>query len=333
MIRKIIFILVVCLVALSSCQWDGKSGNAADVDVRIARYDRLQYEYVTMNSLSALQKMNTDYPQVTKLLIEDVLAIGEVDDMKINDRMLEYYSDSTLLTLMRDAEEKFKDLGWVEERLTKGFKRLKKEVPALHVPHFYAQIAALNQSVVVGDSILGFSIDKYMGADYPLYKLFYYDYQFRSMEPDRIVPDCFSFYLLSQYPLPFQPGCTLLDMIMHRGKINWVVAHILGYESFEKEMGYSEKEAEWCTKNKSALWKTMVENGHLYATDPLIVRTYIRKDPFISIMGEQTPASIGVWMGILLIDEYMKKHPEVTINDLLAKTNYHQMLAEVDFKP
>ena len=82
MMRKIIFILVVCLVALSSCQWDGKSGNTADVDVRVARYDRLQYEYVTMNSFSALQKMNTDYPQVTKLLIEDVLAIGEVDDMK-----------------------------------------------------------------------------------------------------------------------------------------------------------------------------------------------------------------------------------------------------------
>ena len=52
-----------------------------------------------------------------------------------------------------------------------------------------------NQSVVVGDSILGFSIDKYMGADYPLYKRFYYDYQCRSMEPDRIVPDCFTCYV------------------------------------------------------------------------------------------------------------------------------------------
>ena len=117
MIRKIIFILVGCLVALSSCQWDGKSGNTADVDVRVARYDRLQYEYVTMNSFSALQKMNTDYPQVTKLLIEDVLAIGEVDDMKINDRMLEYYSDSTLLTLMHDAEEKFKEYLHLPDKL------------------------------------------------------------------------------------------------------------------------------------------------------------------------------------------------------------------------
>ena len=66
------------------------------------------------------------------------------------------------------------------------------------------------------------------------------------------------FYLLSQYPLPWQPGRTLLDMIMHRGKINWIVAHILGYESFEKEMGYSEDEAEWCRKNKT---KSVEDNG------------------------------------------------------------------------
>ena len=39
----------------------------------------------------------------------------------------------------------------------------------------------------------------------------------------------------------------------------------------------------------------------------------------------------AVW--ILLIDEYMKKHPDMTIKDLLAKTDYHQMLAETDFKP
>ena len=90
MIRKIIFILVG-LVALSSCHWNGgKSGNTADLDIKVARYDRLLFEYVTMNNLSALQKMNTDFPQATKLLIEDVLAIGEVDDNKINDRLMEY---------------------------------------------------------------------------------------------------------------------------------------------------------------------------------------------------------------------------------------------------
>ena len=75
MIRKVIFILV-CLVALSSCHWNGgKSSDSAELNIKVARYDRLLFEYVTMNNLSALQKMNTDFPQATKLLIEDVLAI------------------------------------------------------------------------------------------------------------------------------------------------------------------------------------------------------------------------------------------------------------------
>ena len=91
MIRKVIFILV-CLVALSSCHWNGgKSSDSAELNIKVARYDRLLFEYVTMNNLSALQKMNTDFPQATKLLIEDVLAIGEVDDNKINDRLMHHF--------------------------------------------------------------------------------------------------------------------------------------------------------------------------------------------------------------------------------------------------
>ena len=77
----------------------------------------------------------------------------------------------------------------------------------------------------------------------------------------------------------------------------------------------------------------MVENGHYMLPIPLLYVLIYARIPFISIMGEKTPASIGVWMGILLIDEYMKKHPDMTIKDLLAKTDYHQMLAETDFKP
>ena len=331
---RISLLIILISMLFASCGIStGKGTEQKEEEISVLRYDKLLSEYVRSNSFSAMQKLTMDYRQPTKILIEDVLSIGTVKDDTISQRLQKFYSDTTLVRLLSDVEAKYPNLDEVEKGLNKGFRKLKKEVPDTKVPFIYSQVSAFNESIILVDSLLGISLDKYMGEDYPLYKRFYYDYQCRSMEPDRIVPDCFTFYLLSQYPLPWQPGRTLLDMIMHRGKINWIVAHILGYESFEKEMGYSEDEAEWCRKNKTSLWKTMVENGHLYATDPLVVRTYIRKDPFISIMGEKTPASIGVWMGILLIDEYMKKHPDMTIKDLLAKTDYHQMLAETDFKP
>ena len=61
--------------------------------------------------------------------------------------------------------------------LNKGFRKLKKEVPGTKVPFVYSQISAFNESIILVDTLLGISLDKYMGEDYPLYKRFYYDYQ------------------------------------------------------------------------------------------------------------------------------------------------------------
>ena len=99
----------------------------------------------------------------------------------------------------------------VEKGLNKGFWKLKKEVPDTKVPFIYSQVSAFNESIILVDSLLGISLDKYMGEDYPLYKRFYYDYQCRSMRPERIVPDCFAFYLLSRYGMNYHEGtCCLL---------------------------------------------------------------------------------------------------------------------------
>ena len=46
---------------------------------------------------SALQKMSLDCPRATKILIEDVLMLGTVDEPAINERLCEYYSDTILL--------------------------------------------------------------------------------------------------------------------------------------------------------------------------------------------------------------------------------------------
>ena len=74
-----------------------------------------------MNSFSALQKMSLDCPRATKILIEDVLMLGTVDEPAINERLCEYYSDTILLRLMQDATEKFKDMTSLEKGFTEGF--------------------------------------------------------------------------------------------------------------------------------------------------------------------------------------------------------------------
>lgn len=292
-------------------------------NIKVFRYDRLQFEATAMNSFSALQKMSLDCPRATKILIEDVLMLGTVDEPAINERLCEYYSDTILLRLMQDATEKFKDMTSLEKGFTEGFHRLREEIPSFPIPAVYSQISALNQSVVVGDSLLGFSIDKYMGEDYPLYRRYYYDYQRRSMNPDRILPDCFTFYLLSLYPFEWHPGHrSLYDVIMHQGKIHWVVRKVLKMKSNGAMLGYSSEEEDWCKEHEKEMWKWMKERGHLASTDPMLIRAYTHSDPSMVLNGEKIPPVIGLWLGMQLVEKYMKQHSDVSIATLLERTDF-----------
>jgi hypothetical protein len=306
---------------------------SGDKTISIIRYDRLQSEYITLSSLPALQKMNTQYSRQTKILVEDILELGQVSDDDMSQRVLSYYSDTVLLQLMDDIEKKFENIDKLEEELNKGFKQLKKEVPAIKTPQVYTQISALNESIVIVDSLLGISLDKYLGEDYELYNRYYYEYQTRSMRPDRIAPDCLSYYLISYYPVPPVSRRTLLEIMIHFGKLYYVTQQLLGYSSSEDVMGYSEQEKKWCKENKEKVWQYLISSKQLYTTDPMEIRRYTRPFPYIDFFGENSPGLIGTWMGIEIVSSYMKHNKKTTIQQLLNITDYGSLLENSKFNP
>ena len=330
-LRNSLLTILVGMLFASCGISTGKDAEQKKEEISVLRYDKLLSEYVRSNSFSALQKLTMDYRLPTKVLIEDVLAIGTVKDDTISQRLQKFYSDSTLVRLVRDVEVKYPNLDNVEKELTKGFRKLQKEVPDTKVPFIYSQISAFNESIILVDTLLGISLDKYMGEDYPLYKRFYYDYQCRSMRPDRIAPDCFAFYLLSRYGMDYHEGTCLIDLMMHSGKINYVVQNLLGYDDIGTAMGYSEAENSWCEDNEKAIWNYICTNDHLHARDPMILRYYMKPAPAVEMLGEQAPALVGTWVGARIISSYMKKHKDMKLKDLLEMTDYHEMLDEAGY--
>ena len=327
---SLLTILIGMLVA--SCGLStGKVAEQKEEGISVLRYDKLLSEYVRSNSFSAMQKLTMDYRMPTKILIEDVLSIGTVKDDTISQRLQKFYSDTTLVRLLSDVEAKYPNLDEVEKGLSKGFRKLKKEVPDTKVPFIYSQVSAFNESIILVDSLLGISLDKYMGEDYPLYKRFYYDYQCRSMRPERIVPDCFAFYLLSRYGMNYHEGTCLIDLMMHTGKINYVVQNLLGYSDIGEAMGYSKEESDWCKDNEKEIWNYICTNDHLHARDPMVIRYYMKPAPAVDMLGAQAPALIGTWMGARIIASYMKKHKDMKLKDLLEFTDYHEMLSESNY--
>lgn len=228
------YVLLTVLLVCLGCEFNlrSKTGGASSEAVSVDRYDRIQSLYLTTGDFSALQQMNTSYPMQTRTLIEDVLKIGRVNDPEINTKFLKFYQDTTLQALINEVEQQYVTMDDVNKGLTEAFSRLKKEIPSLEYPEVYAQIGALDQSIIVGNNTLGIGLDKYLGSDYPLYRQFYPESQRALMTRAMIVPDCMVFYLLSLYPMPHDRQLSQLECDLHMGVILWVVNRITGKKTF-----------------------------------------------------------------------------------------------------
>lgn len=233
--RKIYGILFLAMLLCVGCEWQLRpnSGDSEDAQIAIERYDRIENLYLTTGDYSALQQMNTSYSMQTRMLIEDMLHIGKVDDPEINSKFLHFFQDSTLQALLSDVQHEFADMEDLNADLSSAFTRLKEELPDMEIPVIYSQIGSFDQSIVVGNGTLGISLDKYLGPDYPFYQDNYTEEQRRMMTRDMIVPDCLGFYLLSLFPLPNHERQTQQQRDQHMGRIQWVVNTVTKRQVFD----------------------------------------------------------------------------------------------------
>lgn len=251
--HKVYYLLLAVLLGCISCEWQLKSFDEEDVTVTVDRYDRVQSLYLTTGDFSAMQQMNTVYPQQTRTLIEDVLHIGRVNDVEINTKFLRFYQDSTLQALISEAEQQYANMDDINQQLTQAFSYLKEHFPNMDIPNVYAQIGSLDQSVIVGNGAIGICLDKYLGEHYPLYlrKDYGYTAEQRQMMTRRyIVPDCVGFFLLSMYPMPMDRPLSQQERDMHIGRIQWVVNQAMGEEVFSNS--YIKKAAHYMKQHSDA---------------------------------------------------------------------------------
>lgn len=227
--------MMLAVFSLASCNWNFKiTGEEDDPDrIEIQRYDRLESRYLATGDFSALQQMNTTYPVETRTLVEDVLQLGVVTDSHINNKFLSFFQDTTLQNIISDAEAQYANMDDLNDMLTNSFLKLRELLPNIQKPIVYTQIGALDQSIIVGDKLIGISLDKYLGKDYPTYARFYTKQQRETMERRYIVPDCLTFYLLSIYPMKDHDQRPQLDRDLHVGKVMWTVNQVLPHPIFK----------------------------------------------------------------------------------------------------
>jgi hypothetical protein len=298
-------------------------------DLQIIRFDVYLYHYLTQNNND---KIPDKYESFLNEYCEKVIYIGKPDSLGFQERLRSFFSDPTLMTLYGDEQSTFSDISEINAELSHGMEILLSNFPHFTQPEIYMHVSGLNQNVIVTGEILSLSADKYLGTDYPVYQDFFYDYQRPLMSPDRIVPDYLLGFMMAN--LPFEGNDEiLLERMLYEGKLRYLLSQFIPDREVWEYVGYNKEQYTWCTTYQSKIWKTILENQHLFPPDYKTTSQYLKEAPYTASLPVESPGRVGIWLGYQIIASYMKNHPETGMQELMNLTDYKELLKLSRYKP
>jgi len=323
-------IISLCVLGMFFFTCTGKRAyGESNPEDQIIRFDTDLYQYLIQNKN---EEALSEYKPFLDELGEKVIYIGKTDSVGFYQRLKTFFSDSTLMKLYQDEQTKLADIRSINEELAEGMKTLLAEFPSLKQPKIYMHVSGLNQNVIVTDNILSLSADKYLGADYPLYQDFFYDYQRKLMSTDRIVPDYLLGFLMANFPFEGN-GEVLLDRMLYEGKLRYILSRLLPHRESREYVGYSQEQYRWCLDRQAKIWQLVLENQHLFQPNYIVTSQYLKEAPYTQSLPMESPGRVGIWLGYQIILSYMKNHTNTSLQALMKKTDYRELLKESKYKP
>lgn len=241
-------------------------------------------------------------------------------------------NDRQMRQIYNDCQRTFKNVSPIEEKLTLAFHRLHYFFPDIPYPKVYMHISGFGESIVSAPGILSAGIDKYLGADYPIYPTLYSPFQIQRMYPEKIVSDYMTGWVRSEFTEDFlMDQQRLLDYMVYEGKMLYLLKVLLPDESMENLLGFRKDQLNWCMANEKKMWESILRLQHLYSTDPLVLSRYIGEAPRTVFFPEDSPGRAVTWTGYRIVEKYMDMRQEATIQDLLeakaqdilSRSSYH----------
>jgi hypothetical protein len=323
-----VFILFAVSILSFSCSGRKMYGEE-NPGFEILRFDKDLYQYLTNNEPDSDLKK---YAGFLDVFGERVINIGKSDSLDFSGRLKKYFSEPTLMGLYNDELKVMNDISLFNSELSQGFHVFSEHFPLVKHPQVYMHVSGLNQNVIVTDEILSLSADKYLGSDYPLYQEFFYDYQRQLMSPDRIVPDYLLGFMMANFPFKGNEDI-LLDRILYEGKLRYLLSRLLPDRQIWEYVAYNKEQYMWCSNNQSQIWKTILENQHLFTANYLTTAQYLKEAPHTAFLPVESPGRAGIWLGYQIIIAYMKQNPNTSLQQLMEITDYRELLKQSKYKP
>jgi hypothetical protein len=312
------------------------------VDVEFRRLDKELTGLNYANSASEFAKLKDVYAandssdmNFLDIYTEAVLNIGNVDQMETRNIIQKFATGKPYCEFFQDADSVFPDMSAEKQELDNAFSILKTNLPDMNVPKQYvAIVSGFYSNVLCTKSSLGFSLEYYLGANYPNYKYVdgLYDYMICNYRREKLVSDGVFCWLSTEYEFK-ESAPTLLQKIIYLGKLVYLTSVSLPNEDLHTILGYTPDQYEWCCQNEAQMWHYMAEYKHLFNTDRLTVGKYCDPAPSTAFFPQDSPGRSGLFVGYNIVKAYLDANTNVTLQELMNNNDASEILEMSGYNP
>lgn len=332
-----------CLLAvftLVSCGDDQPDVSGIEVKLETRRLDRDLLAIDTNHTAEGLIALKQQYPDFLDFYLDTLMGFrvyGNYTDtnMAISQGVRSLLTIKDYRNLFDTVEQHFPDTKETEEELTKGFKYMKHYFPDYKVPEVIYLITALNKwSAFTYDDKLCIGLDMFLGQDYPYYKSVGIEaFMYHKLDKNFIPVASFQTIYREMHPMVIDRQ-ELLEMMIDRGKEMYFLKKVLPFLPEYERMGYTKEQLQWCKNNEAQIYNFFIQNELLYERSVQKVVRYVMDGPNATGMPEESPGSIGSFIGYRIIEKYMDAHPSTSLSELLSIDKTAQaFLLESKYKP
>lgn len=304
-----------------------------DVSLTFKRFDRSLFDSQDGISPARVKELRGEYGEFFDLFCMNMIRIPDSTDEGLAAELSRFVTDPEVRALQRKIDSVYASTASAEQKLLEFVTYHKHHFPDRSVPAVYAYNSAFNYAVVATDSVIGVGLEMFLGENEESYSLLGYPkYMFRTFSPEYIPVACAKGWFQSDHDPSGVKGDLISQMVYH-GKMLYYLGQMLPSCHDSLITGYSAGQLDWCTENEARIWSFFIERKLLFSTDPSEYVKYVNDGPTTSGFPPESPGKIGAWIGWQIVNKFMDKHPEVTLDSLLKINDAVKVLEGSSYKP
>ena len=307
-----------------------------DVTVNVQRFEQELFEIDTNNLLPNLQKLHEKYDYFADLYFSEIMKFKQLQDSSMAYAAIipEFINYPSVKQLYDTCQLVYRDFSTVEKEFKTAFQFYKYYFPNKPTPTVTTFISEYGiGAATIGESQIIVGLDMFLGADY----LPYYapgvqlpNYVTRTMNQQHIVPKAME--ALAREIVGQQDGLRLLDKMIQNGKSLYILDLLQPHIPDYIKLGITEEQAAWLPNNEAEMWKTVFIE-RLYERNIKQLQGLIEMAPTSPGMPPESPGNTGSWVGWQIVKQYMEKHPNITLGQLLQEQDAQKILTDSKYKP